>query len=117
MALTTTQMETKLAALEKYISGLQQQINDLETNLGARALSTDLRRTETLLRNIVRDNSRLITTMENRLSKVILPEETRYYLDQGEVEQFQSNFNKLRAMMSKFEKLYNSLVAYTAANT
>lgn len=117
MALTTEQLETKLVALERYIAGLQEQMNKLETNLNARALTSDLRRTETLLRNLIRDNARLINTIEQRLSKIILPEETRYYLDQGEVEQFQSNFNKLRAMMTSFDKLYKNLVAYTSRNT
>lgn len=117
MALTTEQMETKLVALERYIAGLQEQMNKLKTDLEARALTSDLRRTESLLRDLIRDNSRLINTIEQRLSKVILPEETRYYLDQGEVEQFQSNFNQLRAMMAAFDKLYKNLVAYASANT
>lgn len=117
MALTTEQLEAKVMSLETVVRGLQQQIDKLKSDLESRAYTTDLRRSEEVLKDLIRSNSILINTLEQKLAKVILPEETRYYLDQGEVSQFQANFNQLRAMMSSFEKLYSNLVAYTASNT
>lgn len=115
MALSIEQIEAKILRLETQMRGLQQQINDLVSDLNAKAYTSDLRRSEKLLESLINDNSKLIGTLEERLSKVILPEETRYYLEDGEVKQFQANFNKLRAMMSSFEKLYKNLVAYSSS--
>lgn len=115
MALTTEQMDAKIMKLETQVRGLQEQINKLTSTLTSKAYTSDLRRTERALQALINDNSKLISSIEERLSKVILPEETRYYLDEGEVAQFQANFNKLRAMMSSFEKLYKNLVAYSSS--
>lgn len=117
MALTTQQLEAKIMTLETKVKGLQSQINTLNTKLLARSTTSDLRRTETIIKELIRDNAKLIGDLEEKLAKIILPENTRYYLEQGEVSQFQSNFNQLRAMMASFKKLYDSLVAYTANNS
>jgi len=110
-----TQLEAKVKSLEVQLRGMQEELRILRSSLEAKSYTTELRRTEALLRQLIGDNSSLITDMEERLAKVILPEETRYYLDQGEVSQFQSNFNKLRAMMASFQQLYNNLVAYNSS--
>lgn len=117
MALSTNQLEAKIMALETKVKGLQSQINTLNTKLQGKANTSDLRGTEVIFKNLIKDNSSLIGDLEQKLAKVVLPENTRYYLEQGEVSQFQSNFNQLRAMMTSFRKLYDNLVAYTASNT
>lgn len=110
-------LETKVRSLEIIIRGLQEKIDELEKDLQARTYSSELIRTTKSLKALIKDNSELINDLEQKLSKIILPEETRYYLEEGEVAQFQSNFNRLRAMMVSFQKLYDSLVAYTSSRT
>lgn len=117
MTPTIAQLEARIMALETKNRGLQAQINSLKSDLAAKSYTSDLRRTEALVKDLIKDNSILIGDLEEKLAKVVLPENTRYYLEQGEVSQFQSNFNQLRAMMASFKKLYDSLVAYVANNT
>jgi hypothetical protein len=110
-----TQVEAKLKNLETQLKGTQEQIKILRADIESKVYTSELRRTEAILRNLISDCNSLITNLEDKLAKVILPAETRYYLDQGEVSQFQSNFNQLRAMMANFTQLYNNLVAYTSS--
>jgi len=108
-------LETEVYNLKIIVKGLQEKIAQLEADVQARSYSSEIVRATKSLKSLIKDNSKLIDDIEQKLSKINLPEETRYYLSEGEVSQFQANFNKLRAMMVNFRKLYDSLVAYTAS--
>jgi hypothetical protein len=112
--LTTTQIEARLNNIDVKIEGLTTQLERLNTDLGSKITTADLTRSYDELKELIRTNSITISEMEQKLAKVILPEETRFYLEGSEVSDFQSNFNSLKAMMSKFDKLYKSLVAYAS---
>lgn len=112
--LTTTQMEAKILNLETQIKGLVTKINNVTTEVNGKTNVVDANRNNADLRALITDNGTLISNVEEKLAKVILPEETRYYLTEGEVTDFQSNFNQLKAMMISFEKLYKNLVAYSS---
>lgn len=111
MALTDSQISLKLNTLEKSISDLQFNISKLTDDISSRTMLSDLALQEAELRQLISDNSKLIVNLERRLAQVLLPEDTRYYLEEGEVNAFKSNFSQLKAMMTRFERLYNNLVA------
>ena len=114
MALTDQQIQTKLNSLEKSIINLQNSVALLQDDIISRTRVSDLVSVKTELLNIITGNAKIASDLEIRLAKVLLPEETRFYLEEGEVEAFKSNFSKLKAMLSRFEQLYNNLVAYTS---
>jgi len=112
--LTNEQIEAKLNALDSKIKGLVIALDRTNAEVLNKTNNTNLNRTAEELRELIRACSIEIQTLNEKLSKVILPEQTRFYLDEGEVSTFQSNFNALKAMMVKFDKLYRNLVAYSS---
>lgn len=111
---TNEQLTNELRAVRDLYNGLVTKINDLQTNVDSRPKLSDLARSESTLTEMITNNSTDISTLENKLSKIILPEDPRYYLTQNEVTNFQSNLSKLLAMMASFEQLYRNLVAYSS---
>jgi uncharacterized protein YukE len=111
---TIDQLENKVLNLETKIKGIQISLERIISELTSKASSTDLSREDSQIRELITDVSKTVSELDAKLAKVLLPEETRYYLEGSEVESFQSNFNKLKAMMIQFDKLYKNLVAYQA---
>ncbi|MCK9428880.1 MAG: hypothetical protein M0R17_02565 [Candidatus Omnitrophica bacterium] len=110
--LTTEQIEVKLNNLDQKIKGVVVLIERLSSDISAKTNITDLNRNVSELRDLIKDNATFIGSLEEKLAKIILPEETRYYLNEGEVSSFQSNFNTLKAMMNKMDTLYKNIVNY-----
>ena len=117
MTATNEQLENKILVLETKIKGIIVTIERIASDLVSKSSGADLSRLDSQLRELITDVSSTVNNLDAKLTKVILPEETRYYLEEGEVTSFQSNFNKLKSMMIQFEKLYNNLVAYEARRT
>jgi hypothetical protein len=110
--LTTEQIENRLNILDTKIKGFSIQLERMSADIANKSNITDMLRNIEELKSLIRDNNIILQTLEEKLSKVILPEQTRLYLDEGEVESFQSNFNTLKAMMTKLDRLSHNLVAY-----
>jgi hypothetical protein len=110
--LTTEQIETKFESLNTKVRALTTQLDVLNNDLINKVNTTDMLRSLEEIKDLIRTQATTIGEIEERLSKIILPEETRYYLEEGEVDSYQANINTLKAMMVKFDKLYKNLVAY-----
>jgi len=117
MTLTIDQLTIRLNSLEKDLNVLYTLYQNLKSDTDNNVKTSDLATSEASILSQVQDANKLINNLENRLSQISTPSETRYYLEEAEVENFRSNFNKLLAMMSEFQSLYNSLVAFSAKNT
>ena len=104
----------ELKLLKDQMATLQRSINELTQNVNARPKLSDLSRSEQESASSIRDNAELINQLELRLSKVVVPGDTRYYLLETEIASFRSTMSKLLAMMANYEKLYRDLVAYSA---
>lgn len=111
---TIEQINKELINIRRDINGIKTSINRLNSDIDSRASSSNLSRDSKELRDLIKSNSTLINFLERKLAKVSLPDETRYYLSGSEVEEFKSNYNKLRAMMVTFDRLYKNLVAYSS---
>jgi len=107
----------RVNSISKLVSGMQLQIQELQKSVDNRTRISDLRYSENNIMTHVNALKTLTTNLEQRMATIKLPEETRYYLEQSEVDSFRSNFSKLMAMMSEFERLYTSLVAYASNNS
>lgn len=109
---TNEQLTLELRRLRTQFDAIVQQFSELQQNVNSRPRLSDLGRSETSLKALIDSNSESINTLERQIGKVILPEDTRFYLSESEISDFRSNFSKLLAMMAQFETLYNNLVAY-----
>jgi len=115
--LTTEQIEAKFNAIDNKLKGFSILLNRMDVDISGKTNIADLNRSISDLKELIRSNASIIKSIEEKLTSIILPEETRYYLSQGEVSTFQSNFNTLKAMMNKLDKLYKNLVAYQISST
>ncbi len=115
-AKTNEQLTLELQQLRTTVTGLQVSVAELTQNTNSRVMMSDLVRSETNLDNKIKDLAELISKIEQKLAKISLPDDTRYYLEESEVADFRSNFNKLLAMLTSFEQLYKNLVAYSVNN-
>jgi len=110
------QLTIELQQLKTQVNTLQSMIAEMKQDINSRTRLSDLSRMSQDLNDQIKGNSELISTIEQKLAKIALPDETRYYLTETEVSDFRSNFNKLLAMMTSFDQLYKNLVAYSANN-
>lgn len=113
MGLTDNQIQIKLNTLEKSISNIQNALNIMQDDIDSRIHLSELVSLKTELKNLINDNGELIVDIQRRLAQIKLPEESQYFLEEGDVESFKNNFSALKAMLSRFERLYNNLVSYT----
>lgn len=113
MSLIYDQNEIRINKLEKSNSAILATLTKMQNDIDSRIHLSELQKSSEELKILIRDNSKLIVDLQRKLSKVLLPEETRYFLEDGDVASFKSNFSQLKAMMSRFENLYNNLVAYS----
>lgn len=107
-------ISNQLEAIRTDIKRLQTQAKTLENLYGACVTLSDLGLSENRTKQLIADNSEQITKNQEKLSLVSLPEDTRYYLEESEIEDFRSNFQKLVAMMTDVQNLYDSMVAYVS---
>ena len=114
MALTDAQISAKLNEMERDISGINKALGVMQDNINSRLHLSELQTTSLELQGLIRDNAEVITDLQERLAKVALPDDTRYYLEESDLEAFKHNFSKMKAMLSRFERLYGNVVAYVA---
>jgi len=107
----------RVNSVEKLTRSMQLQIQEIQTSLNARTRVSDLKSSENELMIHINALKTVTNSIEQRLTTIKLPEETRYYLEQSEVDSFRSNFSKLLAMMSEFQNLYTNLIAYASNNS
>ncbi len=110
------QLTIELQQLKTQVITIQSMLAELKQDVNSRTRLSDLSRMSQDLDDQIKGNSELISNIEQKLAKISLPDDTRYYLEETEVADFRSNFNKLLAMMASFDQLYKNLVAYSVNN-
>jgi archaellum component FlaC len=115
--LLTPDLTNQLTRIEKDIDRLKGQIQGLQSLFGNSVSTSQLNLVDNRVRQLISSNAGLISNVEERLSMVALPKETRYYLQESEIEDFRANFQKLAAMIADVNELYDSLVAYVSNTT
>lgn len=115
--LNNPDLSNQLELIKTDIATLKRQVANLEKLYGAAITTTELGLTEKTLKTLINNNGELINELQQKLALVILPDDTRFFLEKSEVEDFRSNFQKLAAMMADVEQLYKDMVAYLANAT
>jgi len=110
-------LSNKIRAMDADIKALTKRVADLENILGMSVSLSHLKTSEEATKVLINSNAQNIRDIEEKLSKITLPDDTRYYLEESEVQDFRSNFQKLNALMVDVRNLYDQMVAYLANNT
>jgi len=107
-------ISNRMVKLETAVRAQSARITLLENELGKYATQGQLKTSEANTKNIINQNSILINDIEQKLLTIAIPSDTRYYLSNTEIEDFRDNYRKLIAMGADAERLYQSLISYTA---
>jgi len=114
MAKTNEQLEhmmvsmgSRLTAAENEIQGV---LRNMQIVINRATLRTVLDQVEDKFK-LMNESLRVI---EAKLAKVLLPDDTRYYLQESEISNFRRNFRQLRMMMATFDRTRKALVELAA---
>ena len=108
------ELTRRLTKIEGALINLSNRIDELASDMGKYATQGQLKTSEANTKNLINQNSRAINDIQQQISMVVLPENSRYYLTSKEISDFRSNYQSIIAMMGDAERLYQSLVSYVA---
>lgn len=103
-------LENSIKTLSKQIKGLESRIKTLETNIKAYVLKSDLSSGTADLRDSVDSLNAAVQDIETKLQKIVLPEDTRLYLQESEVADFRAHFRQLRALAAEVERSRQAMI-------
>lgn len=112
--LHTPELFDQISTINRELNNINDRITNLQNLFGNSASLSQLKLSEKRLKQLISANDSIVRQLENKLSMINTPEETRFYLEQSEVEDFRSNFQKLAAMIADVNDLYNTMVAYVS---
>lgn len=107
------ELESRVKELENKVKKLSSLLGKTVASLDNASAKTDLVRSETNITGMMNSLSSKVEILENKLTQVQLPEQTKWYLSQNEIENFRSSFAQLKAIMAEFRSLYTGLVSYS----
>ncbi len=113
----TPDLTNKIQSIDTEIKALKRRVTDLEKLLGQSISQSHLKSSESATRMLINSNAQGIRDIEEKLAKITLPDDTRYYLEESEVQDFRSNFQKMTALMVDVRNLYDQMVAYISNTT
>ena len=105
-----------LTNMQSDIKDIKRRLDLLENKIRSLASTSEILTSEGGIKKLIGDNAELINKLNARIGTVQVPDDTRWYLENSEIEDFRANFAKLRAMIADVESLYQNMVAYTASN-
>jgi len=111
---TNSSIVSMLNSIRTEVTTIESSIVALSNKINSAARNDELKTSEKLTRQMIVNQGKLINRMEEKLAMVSLPSDTKHYLEQQEISDFRSTFNKLKAMMVQIEQLYKNITAYTA---
>lgn len=107
------QVLVRLKNVEQNVNTLANIVATLERQLKTMVSKSDMINSEEATRLLTTANAEEIRKINTKLATIVLPEDTRFYLETSEVEAFKANFNRLQAMLAEVQALYKNVVAFT----
>jgi len=103
--MTTEQtLYNSIESMKRVINGLSERVTSLEQIAGIYVTGSTLQTSLKDITDSITDMNKSISTIEDKLQRITLPSETRYYLQESEITDFRTHFRQLRAMMSELDK-------------
>ena len=112
MNTSNVELSTRITRIEQAIIAMNDKILILQVEMKKYATQGQLKTSESNTKNLINQNSIMISDLQKRLEIISIPSDSRYYLSTTEIQEFRNNYQTLIAMMTDAEKLYQSLVSY-----
>lgn len=97
-------LDNTLRVTRTEMSGLEARIETLEERASIYITNAELQTSLSDINDNISDINTTINTIETQLQRVVLPTDTRYYLQESEISDFRNNFRQLRALMAELER-------------
>ena len=110
MAISTEALQNQINSLRARVSDSENIIKDIEDKQSIFVTKSDLFAEIRSIENLVNDINEALATIENKLAKVFLPADTRFFLEESEITDFRNNFRQLRALTADLEKSRQSFI-------
>ena len=111
---TLNSLENSIMTINKALLGLGERMNSLEDGQAIYVSKADLQTVTGALSDQITAMNVALSKVEQKLTKIILPEDTRYYLVSSEITDFRTNFRQLRGMMVELEKTRQAFIKLAA---
>lgn len=96
------------------LKSLQTQIDDINEKLDIRVTTAELQTAIGEYAQIINDFNSALADVEEKVKNILLPTDTRFYLEESEISDFRSNFRMLRALMTDLEKSRQAFIKLSA---
>jgi len=104
-------IKNKVIYLQKVVKECMVAVDTLSTRVDALPTLTEVNNLIDVLETAVDEWSDRIEDVESKLTKVQLPETTRYYLDEDELSNWQAMINDMRITLAQLSQSKQSFVA------
>ena len=98
----------------KQLAGIENRMTDLENKTNIFLTKSDIQNSLNEMTDAIAATNTAINEIEQKLNKIKLPEDTRFFLKESEVSDFRINFRKLRTMMSELERTRQAFIRLAA---
>ena len=111
---TITALANAIIGIQNRLDGIEGRLTSLENGVNVYVTASDLETRAVSIENDVADAQSAISQIDEKMVRISLPPDTRYYLEESEITDFRSNFRKLRTFMSDVERSRQSMVRLLA---
>lgn len=105
-----TELNNKINTLKERINELKNNYDVMQATLSICVRKSDLTSESTRLSNDITNMSDVITKLETKLAKVLLPEDTKYYLDEDELKNIRNKIRQMNALIIRLQELEKHVI-------
>lgn len=105
-----TDLVAKIKTLSNTVKGLQDDIRRIDGTLDIVARKSDLETEAIRLRSDLSNISSVVTTLNDKLNKITLPDDTRYYMGEEELRNLRNKIRQMNSLIVKLEDLEKTIV-------
>lgn len=100
----------KMQKINETIKSLEDKNKKLEATLSICVRKADLATESTRLKTSINNIAASVTDIDDKLKKVNLPSDTKYYLDETELKDIRNKIRQFNALMIRMEELEQSVI-------
>lgn len=112
--ITMQSLYNSIESLKTSINSLSSRVSTLENISGIYVTQSTQDTAIRTVNDTISDLNKAIGDIENKLKKITLPEDTKYYLEESEISNFRKNFRQLRVMMTEVENSRQAMIKLLA---
>lgn len=110
MTPTIQSLDNDIKATQKQVNTLQDSLIKVIDKLTIYVTKAELASSISEIDQRISDFNTALTEVETKLQNILLPTDTRFFLQESEVTDFRNNFKILRAMMAELENTRKAFI-------